>query len=108
MPVLLLFLAAYARISAYGLTEQRYLIVLIGVWLLSWLSCTSGGRKGSIFGWSPACSPFSCSWSIGPCGSTPQAMGSAAVLIDNLNGTYKEPNFDLALIRFWLVIKRAK
>jgi hypothetical protein len=32
MPVLLLFLAAYARISAYGLTEQRYLIVLIGVW----------------------------------------------------------------------------
>lgn len=34
MPVLLLFLAAYTRISAYGLTEQRYLIALIGVWAL--------------------------------------------------------------------------
>ena len=34
MPVLLLFLAAYTRIAAYGLTEQRYLIVLIGVWAL--------------------------------------------------------------------------
>jgi Domain of unknown function (DUF4153) len=34
MPVLLLFLAAYTRVSAYGLTEQRYLIVLIGVWAL--------------------------------------------------------------------------
>ena len=34
MPVLLLFLAAYTRIEAYGLTEQRYLIVLIGVWAL--------------------------------------------------------------------------
>jgi hypothetical protein len=33
---------------------------------------------------------------------------SGVVLIDNLNGTYKEPNFDLALIRFWLVIKREK
>jgi Domain of unknown function (DUF4153) len=34
MPVLLLFLAAYRRIEAYGLTEQRYMIVLIGVWAL--------------------------------------------------------------------------
>jgi hypothetical protein len=34
MPVLLLFLAAYTRIKAYGLTEQRYLIVLIGAWAL--------------------------------------------------------------------------
>lgn len=32
MPVVMLFLAAYTRIEAYGLTEQRYLIVLIGVW----------------------------------------------------------------------------
>jgi hypothetical protein len=34
MPVLLLFLAVFTRIKAYGLTEQRYLIVLIGVWAL--------------------------------------------------------------------------
>lgn len=34
MPVLLLFLAIYTRISAYGLTESRYLMVLIGVWAL--------------------------------------------------------------------------
>ncbi len=34
MPVLLLFLAAYTRIEAYGLTEQRYLFVLVGVWAL--------------------------------------------------------------------------
>jgi hypothetical protein len=33
---------------------------------------------------------------------------SGVVLIKNLNGTYKDPNFDLALIRFWLVIKREK
>jgi len=31
---------------------------------------------------------------------------TGVLLIDNLNGTYKEPNFDLSLIRFWLVIKR--
>lgn len=34
MPVLLLFLAVFTRIRAYGLTEQRYLIVLIGLWAL--------------------------------------------------------------------------
>jgi hypothetical protein len=34
MPVLLLFLAVFTRIRAYGLTEQRYQIVLIGVWAL--------------------------------------------------------------------------
>ena len=34
MPVALLFLAASQRIAAYGLTEQRYLIVLVGVWAL--------------------------------------------------------------------------
>ena len=32
MPVLVLFLAAYTRIKAYDLTEERYLIVLIGIW----------------------------------------------------------------------------
>ena len=25
-------------------------------------------------------------------------------LIDNLNGTYKEPDFDISLLRFWLVL----
>jgi hypothetical protein len=33
---------------------------------------------------------------------------SGVVLIDNLNGTYEEPDFDLALIRFRLVLKREK
>ena len=32
LPVLLLFLAVYTRIAAYGLTEPRYAVVLIGVW----------------------------------------------------------------------------
>jgi hypothetical protein len=31
---------------------------------------------------------------------------TGVLLIDNLNGTYKEPVFDLSLIRFWLVLKR--
>ena len=34
MPVLLLFLAAYTCIAAYGLTEPRYIVVLIGNWAL--------------------------------------------------------------------------
>ena len=29
------------------------------------------------------------------------------LLIDNLNGTYQEPDFDFSLIRFWLVLGRA-
>jgi hypothetical protein len=28
------------------------------------------------------------------------------MVIDNLNGTYKEPNFDISLLRFWLVLGR--
>ena len=31
---------------------------------------------------------------------------TGVALIDNLNGTYKEPDFDLSLLRFWLVLKR--
>ena len=31
LPVLLLFIAVYTRIAAYGLTEPRYAVVLIGV-----------------------------------------------------------------------------
>jgi hypothetical protein len=34
LPVLLLFLAVYTRIAAYGLTEPRYAVVLIGLWAL--------------------------------------------------------------------------
>ena len=31
--------------------------------------------------------------------------GSASTMvIDNLNGTYKEPDFDISLLRFWLVL----
>jgi hypothetical protein len=34
LPVALLFIAVWRRIADYGLTEQRYLMVLIGVWAL--------------------------------------------------------------------------
>ena len=34
LPVVLLFVAVSRRIADYGLTEQRYLMVLIGVWAL--------------------------------------------------------------------------
>jgi hypothetical protein len=34
LPVALLFIAVWRRIGDYGLTEQRYLMVLIGVWAL--------------------------------------------------------------------------
>jgi hypothetical protein len=27
-------------------------------------------------------------------------------VIDNLNGTYKEPDFDISLLRFWLVLSK--
>jgi hypothetical protein len=35
LPVILLFLAVYRRIADYGVTEERYLMVLIGVWALA-------------------------------------------------------------------------
>jgi len=35
MPVALLFIAAFRRIAEYGLTEDRYLVVLIGIWALA-------------------------------------------------------------------------
>jgi len=35
LPVILLFLALYRRIADYGVTEDRYLMVLIGVWALA-------------------------------------------------------------------------
>lgn len=35
LPVVLLFIAVSRRIADYGLTEERYLIVLIGVWALT-------------------------------------------------------------------------
>ena len=35
LPVALLFIAVWRRIADYGLTEQRYLMVLIGVWALT-------------------------------------------------------------------------
>jgi hypothetical protein len=28
-------------------------------------------------------------------------------LIDNMNGAYKEPDFNLLLLRFWLVLGRS-
>jgi len=28
-------------------------------------------------------------------------------VIDNLNGSYKEPDFAMSLMRFWLVLARA-
>ena len=35
VPVVLLFLAAFARIGQYGVTDERYLVVLAGIWLAS-------------------------------------------------------------------------
>ncbi len=32
-PVVLLFLAAYTRVAHYGITEERYLVLLAGLWL---------------------------------------------------------------------------
>lgn len=34
-PVALMFLAAYKRINQYGVTEERYLVVLAGIWLVA-------------------------------------------------------------------------
>jgi hypothetical protein len=28
------------------------------------------------------------------------------MIIENLNGTYTEPDFDISLLRFWLLIGR--
>jgi hypothetical protein len=45
LPVVLLFIAVSRRIADYGLTEERYLIVLIGVWavLLAAIRVVRGG-----------------------------------------------------------------
>ena len=32
---------------------------------------------------------------------------AGTLVIDNLNGTYKEPAFDISLLRFWLVLGRS-
>jgi hypothetical protein len=29
------------------------------------------------------------------------------VVIDNMNGTYKEPDFDISVLRFWLVLRKS-
>lgn len=34
LPVLLLFLALYERVAAYGVTQDRYLLALAGIWIL--------------------------------------------------------------------------
>ncbi len=46
LPVALLFIAVWRRIADYGLTEQRYLMVLIGVWalILAALRLVQGAR----------------------------------------------------------------
>ena len=33
---------------------------------------------------------------------------AGTMVIDNLNGTYKEPDVDISLLRFWLLIGRAE
>ena len=33
---------------------------------------------------------------------------TGTALIDNLNGSYKEPQFELSLVRLWLVLGRAE
>jgi len=37
---------------------------------------------------------------------TPNGLDGTAV-IDNINGTYKEPDFDISLLRFWLVLSKS-
>ena len=37
---------------------------------------------------------------------TPNGLDGTAV-IDNINGTYKEPDFDISLLRFWLVLSES-
>jgi zinc transporter ZupT len=60
MPVLLLYLAAYTRIRAYGLTEERCVIVLIGVWALILAGLRIWRPENfSISASRLACSPFS-------------------------------------------------
>jgi hypothetical protein len=39
-------------------------------------------------------------------GTSPGLAGT--MVIDNLNGTYKEPDVDISLLRFWLLIGRAE
>jgi hypothetical protein len=36
---------------------------------------------------------------------TASGLDGTAV-IDNLNGTYREPDFDISLLRFWLVLSK--
>jgi hypothetical protein len=38
--------------------------------------------------------------------ATPGGL-DGTMIIDNMNGTYKEPDFDISLLRFWLVLGRA-
>jgi hypothetical protein len=38
--------------------------------------------------------------------ATPSGL-DGTMLIDNMNGTYREPDFDISLLRFWLVLGRA-
>ena len=48
---MLLFLAVYRRIADYGVTEDRYLMVLIGVWALALAMIRVPGERISISGW---------------------------------------------------------
>jgi hypothetical protein len=38
--------------------------------------------------------------------ATPSGL-DGTMIIDNMNGSYKEPEFDISLLRFWLVLGRA-
>ena len=38
---------------------------------------------------------------------TPGGLAGTMV-IDNLNGTFREPDVDISLLRFWLLIGRAE
>jgi len=43
-----------------------------------------------------------------PIGLKAKANGlDGTMIIDNLNGTYKSPDFDVSLLRFWLVLGKA-
>ena len=60
LPVVLLFIAVGRRLADYGVTEQRYLMVLIGVWALVLAILRLVRGPISIFASCRACWPFSC------------------------------------------------
>ena len=52
LPIVLIFISIGRRISDYGMTEQRYLVLAAGIWLLS-IAILYGLRKNKDLKWIP-------------------------------------------------------